>query len=195
MRGRRRLALSVIVGTVGLALVQAPAAADVVTRKDPKDTAGRLDIRRVSHGHAGEGAVTHTITTYRRFASRLLRPHGKATGVLQLWIDGDSDDGWWARQVVVQWRNGRLRAPIFDAETQRRVGRAKVTRPNRRSVKVAIKLSHLGDLGESREYFWMAVSDFWNQTRCKSSCWDFAPNHRTIRHRLPAPEPPEVLKR
>jgi hypothetical protein len=182
MAEHRNFLKGAVAGALVLGLVAGPAAADVVTRKDPKDTLGRLDIRRISHGHAGEDAVTHTITTYGEYSSRLLDWSQRPGGMLLLFIDG-VDDGW-ERIVVVRWRDGRLRAPIFDED--RRVGMAQVTRPNRRTVKVTLQKRQLGDLGDPPQYLWRAISLFRNRGRCKGvfSCLDGAPNGREVRHRL-----------
>jgi hypothetical protein len=184
MTGHRRYLTVAIAGALVLALFAAPAAADVVTRKDPKDTPGRLDIRRVGHGHAGENAVTHTITTYRRFSSRLLIPKRGAFVLVTATPEGEG------RIIVIWWRNGRLRAPIFDMETERRVGSAKVSRPNRRAVRVTLEISQLGDLGDPARYRWVALSLFRDKGGCKGEgCVDIAPNRGSILHRLPEPTP------
>jgi hypothetical protein len=183
MPGPRKLVLATVAGAVAVALVQPPAAADVVIRKDPKDTAGRLDIRRVAHGHDGDDAVTHKITTYRRFPSRVLKRQRTRFEVV-IWDRHDR----WAGIVFIWWRNGRLQAPIFDLYHGHRIGSAEVTRPNRRTVMVRIKLT---DLGEPPGFYdWKVFSYFKNKGACgqRWRCMDEAPE-RFIRHRIPdAPE-------
>jgi hypothetical protein len=166
-------------------LLAGTALGDVVTRRDPKDTPGRLDIRRISHGHAGDGAVVHTISTYRRFPSRLLKGRGGAFGVFL--FDPDEER---IRLVVVRWRNGRLRAPVFDWDDGR-VGTARVSRPNPRTVRLVIPKGALGSLGEAPGYSWFAVSMYRDGGACKHWCEDVAPNRRPIRHVIEAEIPPE----
>jgi hypothetical protein len=165
-------------------LLAGSAVGDVVTRRDPKDTPGRLDIRRISHGHKDD-AVVHTVSMYRRFPSRLLEGRGRALGIFLFNREEER-----VRIVVVQWRNGRLRAPVFDWE-EGRVGTARVSRPNPRTIRVVISESVLGGLGESPGYRWFALTVFKDGGRCKRWCEDTAPNRRPIRHRILEAPPPE----
>jgi hypothetical protein len=187
----RKVIAGAVVTMLALSLVP-PAAADSISRRDPKDTQGRLDIRRISHGHRGDDAFVHTISTYRRFPSKLLRPSGRAGGVFLLWLADDPSFDGTLRIVLVRWRNGRLRAPIFDFWTDRRVGTARVTRPNRRTIRIVIPKRALGTLGEHPGYYWAATSVYWDRGACsEDGCWDGAPNRRAVRHFIPEETPPE----
>jgi hypothetical protein len=188
----RRRTATIVAAALAVSLSPGPAAADFVSRQDPKDPNGRLDIRRVSHGHAGDDAVTHTIGTYRRFTSRLLRPHRRPGGtfVLLMAAPGLAD----GRIVFLRWRKGSLRAPMFDLMTEEFVGMARVTRPNPRAVRITLTKTQLGVLGDPPGYFWVGLSFYTNRARCREDgCFDVAPNRGLIRHRLPAEPPPEEL--
>jgi hypothetical protein len=153
-----------------LSLGADPAAADSAYRRDPNDTAGRLDIRRIAHGHAGEDEFTHTVKTYQRFRSRLLRPR---RALIAMFVETDAA----FMCVVVVWRNGSLRAPIFD-DCEGRVGTAQVTRPNRRSVRVTLSES---DLGGPSVYLWGGLSYLAGTGGCARECFD---ETRPLRHVL-----------
>jgi hypothetical protein len=167
----------ILLGALLFILVPVGAQADQVRHRDPRDTRGRLDIRRIAHGHEGGHAVTHSISMYRAFSSRLLqRPSNRL--VLWLWESEDDD---WVRVIIVRWRDGRLRAPIWGDDG--RVGNARVTRPNRRTVSVAVNLRHLGE-GEQTGYYWGVESFFANRNACRHGCVDRAPNRIPRRHAL-----------
>ena len=121
-------------------LIVPPAGANRAGFSDPNDARGRLDMRRLTHGHAGSGSVVHTITMHERFSSRLLR-----SGFISLRFDTNGDLSKLERRVLVKWRRGALRANVYNNTSGRRVGAANVRRPNRRTVRVTIPV--LSDRG------------------------------------------------
>jgi hypothetical protein len=172
----RRVVTGAFAIMLAFTLMGDPAVADTLSRDDPRDTLGRLDIRRVRHGHAGSDEVTHTISTYRRFGSRSLQ--GRTHFIIDMFLNDGDDE----RFIVIFWRNGSLRAPVFRGDLTR-AGTARVTRPNRRSVKVTVREMILGD---PSKYAWVALLISHRGAQCsgEEGCHDLAPNHREILHEL-----------
>src|ERR687892_2897144 len=97
----------ILIGIAAALALVAPGAAHANTKTvgDGNDTASALDIRSISHGHKGS-RVTHTLRTYGRFSSRLLR--GDAVIVFAFDTNGTARST--ERFVFVFWASGSLRA-------------------------------------------------------------------------------------
>ncbi|MGH3092072.1 MAG: hypothetical protein ACRDOG_07070 [Gaiellaceae bacterium] len=170
--GRHRAGGFLAAVVAGLVVAAAPSAASADTRAvaDGNDVAGPLDIRRATHGHAGSRAVTHSVTTFRRFASSFLRGENAFT----FHFDTNGRPARFERFVFVFWANGRLRALV--ANRREIIGAAGVSRPNRRTVKVRVRKTLLDPAG----YHWLVASFF-------SGGFDIAPNRLLAFHDLTAP--------
>jgi hypothetical protein len=170
---KRRPAGGFLAGVAaGLVVMAAPspAAADTRVIADGNDAPGRLDIRRATQGHAGSRTVTHSVTTFRRFASSFLQGENAFT----FHFDTNARPARFERFVFVFWANGRLRAMV--ANRRGSIGAARVSRPNGRTVKVRVRKSQLDPAG----YHWLVASFF-------PSGFDVAPNQRLAFHDLTPP--------
>jgi hypothetical protein len=175
IRGRwfRALALTTV---ALLALVGAGVGrAGTTTVPDGNDTRGRLDIKSVSQGHAGT-RVTHTIKTFGRWPKSLLdEQHSNSFLML---INTDRDRGI-ERFVFIITTRGRLAAGVLTSSGNF-LGRADVSRPDQRSVRVKISKSRLGN---PPSYRWQGFSSF-QGGGCNSGCAD---RSRWVLHDLRAP--------
>jgi hypothetical protein len=151
------------------ALMPRVANADIRTIRDPNDVAGRLDIKSARHGHQGARLV-HVVTTFARFTSRSLRGGDSFT----FQFDTNANHQTFERFVSVFWRNGALRA--FVSSRTRFLGRAAVSRPNRRTVRIVVRKNLLRS--PLLRYRWIVASFF------GTSGSDVAPNRRLVLHDL-----------
>lgn len=183
MRQRHGFALRLLSMLVAATAVLAPAMssrADDVSRTDPQDMDDwGLDIARVSHRHARWNSgwrLVHTISTYEPWRSRSLRPRC-GTGFAVLIKDS-------RRSVDIFYKNGKLRGRVENARGDF-VGRAYLTRPDRRSVRVWIRPRLIGRVGGS--YDWSAGAET-ASCGCDDSgaacpaLFDRAPDRGFIRH-------------
>jgi hypothetical protein len=169
---------AVVAAALCLALLPGTAVADHARAFDPDDTHGRLDIRRVSHGHRGAHVLTHRITTFGEWRPRLL---SKRT-YLTVWFSTDGDK--WAEYIArIFYRHGGLRACFggyAEGSDYAGVGpckRVPVARPDRRSVLIRLKDSFVGD---DDSYGWSAESSYAleGSEHCplRNVCYDYVPS-------------------
>ena len=170
MRRRAGGYLAGVLSGLVVAAGPSPASADTGAIVDGNDVAGRLDIRRATQGHAGRRAVTHSVTTFRRFRSSFLR----GQNVLTFQFDTNGRPARFERLVFVLWTNGRLRALV--SNRRRIIGAARVSRPNGRTVRVKVRERLLNPAG----YHWLVASFF-------RGGFDVAPNQRLAFHDLTPP--------
>ena len=162
--------LAVVLAGLVVAAAPSPASADGRAILDGNDVAGPLDIRRATQGHAGRKAVTHSVTTFRRFRSSFLR----GQNVLTFQFDTNGRPARFERLVFVLWTKGRLRALV--SNRRRIIGTARVSRPNGRTVRVTVRKRLLNPAG----YRWLVASFF-------RGGFDLAPNERLAFHDLTPP--------
>jgi hypothetical protein len=175
IRGRcfRALALTAV---ALLALVGAEAArAGGATVSDGNDTRGRLDIKSVSQGHSG-AKITHTIRTFSRWPKSLLDEQHSNSFLMLINTDRDRVI---ERFVFIITTRGRLAAGVLTSNGNF-LGRADVSRPDQRSVRVKISKSRLGN---PPSYRWQGFSSF-QGGGCHSGCVD---RTRRLLHDLRAP--------
>lgn len=138
---RERLAISLLVAASFV--LSGAASADTTSGSDPNDTASRLDIARVIHGHAsmkGEELLTLRINTYERWRTRLLR-----SGINAIYISFSTDDDRSReRYMRIDFSGGRLRATMHRASDGERIDNARLKRASRRSVTVLFPKRLLG---------------------------------------------------
>jgi hypothetical protein len=169
-----------------LALVEPRiASASVQSFPDADDVAGKLDIRSVSHGHAGSTKLTHTLTTYERWPSSFLV--GGRRLVFQLDTNGSWQDGV-ERTLTVSWKDGALRAAIRN-KAGRVMGNASLARPDRRTVRVTFWKKVLGHAAGYR----------WRARAANSGATDLAPASPVLHdytgpgiHMLDFPDPSAI---
>lgn len=124
-----------------------PTSADVVFRRDPNDTHGPLDVRRLGHGHGHRPRVlTHIVTTSRPWDESDVR---NKNSFIYLWFSTD-DDRYAEARVAVISQDHELTVQFQDYEESSdsaEVGppsSIRFTRPNRRSIKVFFSKRRLG---------------------------------------------------
>ena len=130
---RRSLRLS-LVAVAAFVSIASVASGDTTRVQDDlaHDTSDRVDIKWVEHGHSGRN-LTHTLRTYDPWPGRLLRKDN----TIQLYLaPGSSRDAETRRVLVVGYRNGRLMARMRDVTSSEVVGRADLTRPDQRTVRL-----------------------------------------------------------
>lgn len=187
MRLARRAGLLTNIVVLCLLTANGPAAANTNLRQDANDTAGRLDVRSISHGHRPNGKLVHTISIYKGWRSGIL--DRRLTGI-DLFLDVDDQPGPDLYISVEVDDDGRLRAPIRDWDTDRRMGTADPSKPTEKTLLIEFSPS---DLGTSvQEYSWTARTTFHQEghPRCDEDdhgdigCTDHAPNRGVITHRF-----------
>ena len=173
---------AIVVSLIGIIVASAiPAAGDNRFVRDPRDTKGRLDVRRLEHGHGpasptGARRVRHIVTMHRGWWKRRLRcGNGPCHGILNLEFSTDRDSDR-ERLIQVYVRDGRYTARIF-AETENcviqtgpceqrteAIGRARVTRPSSRSISVSLPVRKLGQ--DLDLYRWRIQLAFGRRSPC-----------------------------
>ena len=152
-------------------LAAGPARADVRVVTDGNDVSGPLDISRATHGHSGAAFVTHTVSTFAPFSSSFLQGQNGIT----FQFDINNSARTFERFVFVGWANGRLQGLV--ANRTRIIGRAGVSRPNARTVRIRVRKSLLNP----NHYQWLVATFF------GSSGFDIAPNGSGRMHDLVGP--------
>jgi hypothetical protein len=171
----------VVVTAVLVALVAVGnARADTKRISDGNDRPGPLDIRSASHGH-GVGRVVHTISTFSTWRVGLIGASTSNLFAVEISTDGDPA---LERVVLVFSANSRLRALVVRLPTGTVVGSASASKPNARTVRVAIRRSLLGSPGG---YRWNAHSQYRAAGACSGFCSDRAPNLGRVLHDVTAP--------
>lgn len=166
------------------------ALADRRVVRDGDDARGRLDVKVAVAGHkstgkSGHDLVRHRLTTFAPWGRKVL---GDASTDVQFLFDTD-DDHAADVQVTVDLRRGRLVALETDLDSGTSVGRARVWRPNRRSVAIALPKRNLG----GGDYRWYAATAFHRDgsKACGTSgdavaiCGDRVPNKGFVHHEIP----------
>ena len=164
-----------------------PATADERSWSDPADTAGRLDIKSISHHHgASTDWVIHRVAMYEPWRNRIVRPHGDAW--LGLWFSTRGDNCAEVQANVIL-RKGKLigRIRTYDplgcgrgddsggwGDWQRIPHDPR--RPNRRTLIIPVPLEMLSE-DSLDSYKWTASTNLWNENRCRDICWDDAPDN------------------
>lgn len=146
------------------------AQANALTVQDGNDVAGPLDIRSVSHSHAGTKLV-HTIRTFSGWGVGLLGPRTPNYFLLELNTDSDRPP---ERSILVFSSNGRLVASVFGPGPRHRyLGTVAARHPNRKMLRLVIPRQRIGN---PAGYKWQAFAYFKSKNACKSGCFDRAPN-------------------
>lgn len=135
---------SILIGVSLIGLVLSGTAdADTGRFNDPNDTPGKLDVKAVRHAHEGARLV-HSVHTYRRWKPRALSGDESYIG---FYLDAGTKGTRADRFVWVRHKPGRgLYAQIFRPGTHangERLGKVRVSRPNRRSVRISLRESQL----------------------------------------------------
>ena len=192
---RRRLSIGFACAGM-LLLGAAPGLADRASLHDSNDAFGRLDIKTITQGHTtgARRMLMHRIETYGSWDKSSLRHEGS---YIHLLFTTDKDNRP-ERALVIDVQNRRLVAQMHswhNGEVGENVyGRARVSRPNNRTVRVTFRRTLLG--ANVTEYGWHVDSQFHQNghPHCGSEhgvvivCPDSAPNdthpYAYLRHQL-----------
>jgi hypothetical protein len=179
----------VVVLLAGLVVIAgSPSLADRTGMRDETDSFGPFDVKRIVHSHRrfGNGLV-HKITTWRRWGKGALNNDYSDIHIL-FTTDGDNKP---ERALVIDTEGGRIAAVMHrwaNGVREQTFGRAAVSRPNRRSIRVVFRRSLLGR--GVREYGWHVDTRFHKPRHptCNVSgdgkivvCPDSAPNSNAPR--------------
>ena len=165
-----------VIVAVALAM---PGMARASSMADPDDVHGKLDIAGVSQEHGATGPVVHTITTYGPWRSRAIALRRSSFFL----IDFDTTGNARAERVALVYRDhGVLRVAVLTRKG-RLVGFGSATRPNARSIRVAVPRKLLG---KPNGYHWRLFSVYYG-AGCPAGCVDRAPNSGQALHDLAAP--------
>jgi hypothetical protein len=179
-RSRTVIVVSTVAVLVSL-LVEAPAAANKILRKDGNDTKGPLDLASVRVSHAG-GANVFRVTTIAPFTNKQV--NGKL-GFFEIDLDtnGDKNPNYF---VVVVRRSGKMRGWLFKGNGDLITRKLGAARLSPRSVRVTLPLAKVGD---PKSYDFAAFSAFFaGPCTNDQPCIDSIPNkYPLVRHDLTAP--------
>lgn len=196
--GMRRLLVALIVLLL-VPLGSPVALADRARVSDANDTLGLLDIRSIAHRHDGRGRLVHTVRTFRRWRTRALPADDE--NYLGFLFESrsrkfGSDRFVWVRRS----EQGHLYAELYQVLTHPNgefLRRVPVWRPDRQSVRIAVRPRFLGRRFEDG-YRWRAITSFekGSEGPCRRDnevssfptgrCTDAAPGYhrRGLRHNL-----------
>jgi hypothetical protein len=177
VRRRRALAATIAALLCATALPGIAASAEI---RDPNDTPGWLEVRRViTWGR--EQRPAWRILTGPRWTARRLWDKGFLVLMLDTFGDARLD------YHVVIASNGRgLEATLWRRRRRapdRRLRRVDVWRPNRRNVVVRFRLGRVV-VGPRRDHYRWFVETLLTARRCRRVCIDRVPNRGTVKHQL-----------
>jgi hypothetical protein len=178
--GRSWRGVTVVTAVLVALVAVGNAHADTKRISDGNDRPGPLDIRSATHGH-GVGRVVHTISTFSTWRVGVIGASTSNLFAVEISTDGDPA---LERVVLVFSANSRLRALVVRLPTGTVVGSASASKPNARTVRVAIRRSLLGSPGG---YRWNAHSQYRAAGACSGFCSDRAPNLGRVLHDVTAP--------
>lgn len=158
--------------------------ADTAQRGDGNDTPGSLDISSVRHAHdSANEMLVHRVKTYGSFGKRIFKDTYTQV-LLDFYVGGRLK-----RTAYIDLIDGELVA-IFTKPNGEEVARVPVTRPNRKSVKLAFPPTMLGSSVERYEWRVVAIFHKNGHSKCdedkhgNTPCSDEAPNRGLIAHSL-----------
>ena len=173
---RRVLFAIVIVSIVIPALVQA----QHVDPRDPNDTRGPLDVRRIDV--VRRRTPRFEIITWRGWTAKEIWDRG--FGLVRLDTFGSSRFDYYA---LIRSTGSRLKGDVFrdrQSRPDRRLFSVRTTKASRRSFRVRIPLERLR-MPRSRAVYRWEVQTLFVGGRCRNTCFDFVPNQGSVRERNP----------
>jgi hypothetical protein len=155
---------------------------------DPNDSAGVLDLRRVTI--YGSPPIWN-LKTFRGWRARSIWD----TGFLLVYFDTFASDRY-DYYALVRSDGRRLRAALFRDRAKRRdqrVTRLKTWRPDRRRVKLRVPLRKM-TIGKRRLFYRWYAQTLFTGTNCRRTCIDLAPDRTGVKEPLkPAPSPSPAI--
>jgi hypothetical protein len=151
-----------------------------VDPRDPNDTPGPLDVRRVNV--VRRSTPRFEIITWRGWTAKEIWDQG--FGLVRLDTFGSSRFDYYA---LVRSTGTRLRGDLFRDRSRgsdRRLFALKTSKSSRRSFRVRIPLKRLR-MPRSRAIYRWEVQTLFVGNRCRRTCFDFVPNQGSVRERNP----------
>ena len=167
----KRFLLVALVASIVLPLVASAHHADV---RDRNDTDGRFDIRLVKLN--GKHPRTWRIQTWQVWSAT----RAWDAGFMLVYVDTFGTDRPDYYALVRSYGRGMVAHLYRDHERKRdrRISQTRVTRPNRKAVKVAIPFGQLRRRS-SRIFRWYAQT-LWTGSTCRRVCFDRAPDRGDV---------------
>lgn len=165
-------ALLVIFAILAVGMPGAVANAHPQVKTDPAEEwlQSRFDIRRMRLTH-GSGRINAVVKTEDRWRGRHLRCDNCYIAV---WLDPQGESQWnEGYRVHVVYRKRALRAVVLrvDSDGWTKVGRADLSRPNRKSVRISVRRGLIGATDADWVKWQVLASGDGGQ-----AAWDTAPN-------------------
>ena len=182
-RSRFLALITVMAITLGAA---GSAGADSVTREDPDDSPGLLDLAAGRHGHQRvreQRLIVHRVETHDDWPVRTL------VGSDFLIFFNTDADGRTEFYLQLGASEGRVEATMYNSRG-RIVGYAKATRPDSHTVRIVFPRSMLGGNVDSYRWYAQTVYRSGGEGECgvqndvSMPCLDRLPDSGTIRHTL-----------
>jgi hypothetical protein len=151
-----------------------------VDPRDPNDTRGPLDVKKVDVVH--RRTPRFEIITWRGWTARQIWDHG--FGLVRLDTFGSSRFDYYA---LVRSTGSRLRGYVFKDRARRpdrRLFAVRTSKASRRSFRVRIPLRRLR-MPESRAMYRWEIQTLFVSSRCRRTCFDFVPDQGSVRERNP----------
>ena len=178
----------VLAAAIALFGTWSPATANVSSLGDPDDVHGPLDVRRIAHGHGSDGVLWHKLVMWKRWGANDLR----GTDEIRFFFSTDREHRYDEVHASVVREDGKLAASIYEyVESSDGAGvgpahRIRLTRPNRRSVKIFFDDKWVTNRRD--RYAWSAGSSYdkADSKNCRHVCFDYSPRSNPDRlvHRL-----------
>jgi hypothetical protein len=149
-------------------------------RRDPNDTRGPLDVKRIDV--VRRRTPRFEIITWRGWTARQIWDHG--FGLVRLDTFGSSRFDYYA---LVRSTGTRLRGDLFRDRARgpdRRLFGLRTSKAARRKFRVRIPLGRLR-MPRSRAVYRWEVQTLFVGSRCRRTCFDFVPNQGSVRERNP----------
>ena len=141
--------------------------------RDPDDTRGPLDIRRIVHGHTDDGQLWHKVIMWKRWGAKDLAGQDE----IRFEFSNDREDRYDEVNASVALKDGELRAWVFpytEGSDYAGVGpstRIRLARPNRYTVTIFFGKKWVDGRGR---YVWSVGSSYKDpdSDNCRRYCSD-----------------------
>jgi hypothetical protein len=174
---KARLVVAIVIVSM---LVPVLVLARHIDPRDPNDTRGPLDVKRIDV--VRRRTPRFEIITWRGWTARQIWDHG--FGLIRLDTFGSSRFDYY---VLVRSTGTRLKGDLFRDRARgpdRRLFAVTTWKASRRSFRVRIPLGRLRMPRSRAEYRW-EVQTLFVGSRCRRTCFDFVPDQGSVRERNP----------
>jgi hypothetical protein len=179
-----RVSLGLAAAVTGAVLLPLAQGSVQVGSRDPNDTRGVLDVRRIDGGRRMRAVFR--VRTYSRWSPRRIQDHGFVLIFLDT-IPGRRFDYY----VLARSKGREMVAVLYrdlTSKRDRRMRSVPVWRPDRRSVSVRVRLAKLRWPRKRDNYRWFAQT-LYTSDKCRRVCFDVAPNGPPLVVARPGAEP------